>query len=358
MGGLKVQQWILIVIGLIAVSALTIFFNNNYIGQEDKPVTRNYEKDAKPMIGFSVDGMVIERWQKDINILKTKAEELGFEVDVTNAYEDAEKQSEQIKTLVDEGAVAIFILPYDKDALTEEVEYAKDHGVLVISYDRLIANAPVDAYVSFDNVAVGELMATALIKDKPKGNYVIVNGSPTDNNAYMFNQGFYNILTPYIEAGDIKIIGEVWSENWREEYGIEQVRELLDAGETIDAVIGANDRLAEGVIGVLSEYGLIGSVSVVGHDADVSACQKIVEGKQLMTVYKPIKNLAEGAAELVYNWLNGEIDEADEFISNGSDEIPYYKFDVIAVDADNMRETVIKDLFHREEDVYRDQVGD
>jgi len=357
MGGYKLKLnfkniFIVTVISVVAIIVVITIFDG-VLNQRQEPRRSFVVENGKPMLGFCVDAMVIERWQKDINIVKTKAEELGFQVEVVNAYESGEKQIEQIRSLVKEGAVAIFVLPYDKDGLSEVIAEAKKEGVIIISYDRLIANADVDAYVSFDNVAVGEYMASALIEKAPTGNYVIINGSKLDHNAYMFNEGYYNVLQPYIDAEEITIISEVWADNWREEYAIDAVSKLLIEDVQIDAIIGANDRLAEGAISVLSEFGLVGAIPVVGHDADVSACQKIVEGKQLMTVYKPIKNLAEGAVELVYKMLQNQDVIVYETINDGKFDVPFYKFDVIPVDASNMRETVIKDLFHREEDVYR-----
>lgn len=357
MGGITLKLnfknvFIITISVVIAIFVFITVYNNIFVPKQEPRRTLEVE-DGKPMLGFCVDAMVIERWQKDINIVKTKAEELGFEVEVLNAYESGEKQIEQIRTLVNEGAVAIFVLPYDKDGLSEVIAEAKREGVIIISYDRLIANADVDAYVSFDNVLVGEHMAKALVEEVPEGNYLIINGSPLDHNAFMFNEGYYNVLDPYIESGQITIIDEVWADNWREEFAVDALSSLLVEGIQIDAIIGANDRLAEGAISVLSEFGLVGTIPVVGHDADVSACQKIVEGKQLMTVYKPIKNLAEGSVELVYKMLQNEDVEIVETISDGTYDVPFYKFDVIPVNASNMRETVIEDLFHREEDVYR-----
>lgn len=338
---------------LVVLIGVIVVLNFSLQQKQSEPRRSMYVEDGKPIIGLSFDAVVIERWQKDINILKTKAEELGFDVKTVIAYESNEKQVEQIRTLVNEGAVAIFILPHDKDGLAEVIAEAKRRGVIIIAYDRLISNANVDAYVSFDNLKVGELMAKALVDKVPKGNYVIINGSPSDHNAFMFNDGYYKILQPYIDRGDIKIIKETWANNWNEDFAIDTVASVLDSGETIDAIIGANDRLAEGAISVLSEYGLVGKVYVVGHDADIRACQLIVEDKQLMTVYKPIKNLAEGSVELVYAMLNNEQLKSKETINDGKYDVPYLKFGVIAVDKSNMKDTIVKDLFHTEEDIYR-----
>jgi len=348
---LKQIMTICIILAICGIGSLTLY--NHYVRNRTETSKRIKEEDERPMIGLSIDGIVIERWGKDINILRATGEELGFNVNVVNAFENADRQVEQIQTLINEGSVALIIVAHNKDTLTEIVEEAKKAGVIVVAYDRLIKNADVDAYVSFDNVAVGEYMAKALLEAVPVGNYVIINGAVADENSYMFNEGYYNILRDPIEKGDIKIIKEVWAKNWREEYAIETIEELLASGETIDGIIGANDRLAEGAISVLSEYGLVGKVKVVGHDADTSACQMIVEGKQLMTVYKPLKNLAETAMMTVKELLEGKEIDANDTIFDGKYDVPYVKLEVIPVNAENMRETVIKDLFQREEDVYR-----
>ncbi len=311
--------------------------------------TVNVESSSEAMIGISVDSLVIERWKKDVNILKASAEALGYTVQVTNCFEDADKQNQQIKQLVDIGAKAILVIPNDKDALGESLDYALKKNVVIIAYDRLIEHEAIDAYISFDNVAVGEYMASALLEVVPKGKYVIINGAPQDSNSYMFNKGYYNILQGAIDAGDIEIVHESWADLWKEELAYERINQLLEEGVEIDAIIGANDLLAEGIISALSEHGLAGEIPVVGHDAEVSACQRIVEDKQLMTVYKPINMLAEGAIEVMEKLLSGE-----SFITEESIEgVPYVKFPVIAVNKENMRETVIKDLFHSEDDIYR-----
>lgn len=346
-------KWTMLSIIILGMIILSIIVVSDKLKKETETGQSTYTINRKLMIGFSTGDLVIERWQKDIDILKTRAEELGYEVEVVNSYEDSTKQIEQIRTLIKEEAVAIFIIALDKGALVDVVEEAKKQGIIVIAYDRLIENANVDAYISFDNIAVGHNMAEALVEQVPKGNYVIINGSPLDHNSQMFNEGYYIALEEAIEKNEIHIIEEVWADNWREDIAYDTISRLLESGEQIDAIIGANDRLAEGAISVLSEYGLVGEVAVVGHDADISACQRIVEGKQLMTVYKPIKILAEGAIELVDQMLEDKEIVIEDTINDGKYDVPYIKFGVISVNADNMEATVIKDFFHSEEDIYR-----
>jgi len=220
----------------------------------------------------------------------------------------------------------------------------------------LITNAEIDAYISFDNVKVGELQAKALLSVVPRGNYVIINGSPDDNNSSMFNEGYMNVLEPYVDNKIINIVAEDWADDWREEPAYDLIAETLDKGITIDAIIAANDRLAEAAINALSEKGLAGVVYVAGHDADISACQRIVEGTQYSTIYKPIRDLAESAVMLAISLAKGEDFEYEETINNGVIDVPYIKLDVLSVTSETMEETVIEDGFHSREDVYRDSM--
>jgi D-xylose transport system substrate-binding protein len=314
--------------------------------QEDKD-------DGALKIGYSADTLVIERWQRDKAYFLEKAADEGIEVIVYNANESNNTQVRQIEKLIEAEVDVLVIIPYDKDGLTRVVKEALDKGIKVISYDRLINGVKVDVYVSFDNIKVGTLMAEALLEQKPKGNYVIINGSPEDNNSAMFHEGYMSVLRPLIEAGDVKIVKEVWADDWREEPAYDAVIEALNDGETIDAIIGANDHLAEAAIRALAINGLASEVLVAGHDADISACQRIVEGTQYVTIYKPIKKLAETAFDLAIDLAMGQDLEVTTTIDNGYD-IPYIKLDVIAVTKENIDETVIGDGFHKRQEIYRD----
>ncbi len=318
-------------------------------GSETKAVNT---KD-KIVIGMVIDGLVIERWQKDRDIFVSKAKELGAEVIVRNANEDTARQVEQIYAIIEEGIDSLVIIPYDKDGLSQCVKAAKKKGIPVIAYDRLIRNADVDAYIAFDSVKVGQMMAGALYEKVPEGNYIIVNGSQKDNNSFLFNNGFKKALQEGLDNGKIHILDEVWSEDWREEEAYNAVGRAIEAGQEIHGVIGGNDRLAEGAIKVLSENRLLNKVVVVGHDAELSACQRIVEGTQLATVYKPIKVLAEGAAELAVNMAKGKKINYTHTLDDGKYSVPTIQYDPILVTKENMIETVIRDGFHTVEEVYR-----
>ncbi|QUI22333.1 substrate-binding domain-containing protein [Vallitalea pronyensis] len=312
------------------------------------------EDDGKITIGFCADNLVIERWQRDQEIFQAKAKEQDVDVIVYNANEDNATQIKQIRLLIEKQVDVMVVIPYDKNGLKEVIGEAKKAGIKVIAYDRLINHADVDAYISFDNNKVGALQAIELTKVVPKGNYIIINGSPDDNNSFMFRDGYMGVLEPFIASGAINIVEDKWANMWREEYAYDIVQKALNDKMQIDAIIGANDRLAEAAIRALSEKGLGGSIYVAGHDADISACQRIVEGTQYMTVYKPIRLLAESAVELAIDLVNGKPIETDESINNGSYDVPYIKLDVLSVTIDTLEETVINDAFHQREDIYRE----
>lgn len=312
-----------------------------------------HEREDAVRIAFITETFVIERWQRDRDIFVARAKELGAEVLVKHTFEDSEDQIRVIEEMIRQDVDVIVVIPHDKDALTAVIRKAKDHGIGIIAYDRLIMNADIDLYVSFDNFAVGSLMAEYLLREVPLGKYVLINGSPYDHNSFMLREGYMSVLSSFVESGDIEIIGEIWAEGWRGEKAYEFVNTLIADGNEINAIVAANDLLAEGAIKALSENRLAGIVPVSGQDTELAACQRIVEGTQHMSVYKPIGVLAKGAAEAAVMLAKGETPTANYAIDNGTYMIPYMKFQPVAVTRHNMMDTIIRDGFHLLEDVYR-----
>lgn len=341
-----IKRWFVPIVVVLMTTATVIIIYGVY-------GMTNTSDDGQITVGFCADNLVIERWQRDQAIFVAKAMERDVEVIVHNANEDNETQNNQIRSLIEKNVDVIVVIPFEKDGLSESIAEARKAGIRVIAYDRLITGVDVDAYISFDNEKVGRLQAEALLENKPSGQYVIINGSQDDNNSSMFNKGYYEVLDEAVKTTGVRIIREIWAENWREEPAYDTVSELLEQGYQIDGIIGANDRLAEAAIRALAEEGQAGLVYVAGHDADISACQRIVEGTQHMTVYKPIRDLAETAVDLAIRLAKEETIHYEETINNGIKEVPYIKLDVLEVTAETMKETVIADGFHREEDIYR-----
>lgn len=315
---------------------------------QNKPANKN----GNITIGFSMATLQEERWQRDMDILVAKAKARGADVIVQNSNNNIDDQIRQVKYLLDQNIDILMIVPQDSEKSAEAVYLAKKKGVKVICYDRLIKNANADFYVSFDNIKVGEYMASLMVSKVPTGNYIIVNGAKTDYNSYMYNKGYKNVLDKYIYDNSVKVVDEIWAYDWRPEDSFKCVEKALQSGKKIDAILAANDSLAGAAIEALSEQQLAGKVLVAGHDADISGCQRVAEGTQLMTVYKPIDQLAEKAVDVALGLLKNSDYACNTYISDGENDIPYAKVDPIVVTKDNLVDTVIKDGFHRLEDVY------
>jgi D-xylose transport system substrate-binding protein len=307
----------------------------------------------KLKIGFSMDTLEEERWPRDRDLFKEAVKSLGAEVVIREAKGDDTLQIVQAETLISEGVDLLVIVPHNAEAVATIINKAHSAGIKVISYDRLVKNSSVDLYISFDNELVGELQAQAITKVVPKGKYVYIGGANTDNNAHLFKKGVFNVLQPFIDRGDIQIVYDQWTENWTPENARANMEAALEINNNeIDAVIAANDGTAGGVIKALEVQGLAGKIPVAGQDADLAAAQRIVQGTQTMTIYKPIKTLAYEAARAAIKMAEGETITSNRKINNGKLEIPSLLLAPIAVDKSNIDATIIADGFHMRDEVY------
>jgi D-xylose transport system substrate-binding protein len=307
----------------------------------------------KIKIGLLLDSLVEERWQRDRDLFVERAKELDGEVLVKAANRDAALQEQQARELLDQGVKALVIVAADTEKAASIVAAAAEKKVPVISYDRLIRDADVALYVSFDNVKVGRMQAEYLLNQAPKGNYLLIGGSPTDNNAKLLRQGQMEMLKPAIAAGSLKIAGEGWAENWSEE-SAKQLTEaaLKKTRNSLTAIVASNDRTAAGAIDALAEQKLAGKVFVSGQDAELAAMKRIVAGTQSMTVYKPLRPLARMAAGAAINMAKGQSEDGVVAVHNGKKDVPARLLEPISVDKDTMDRTVIADGYHKREEVY------
>ncbi|ULQ60859.1 substrate-binding domain-containing protein [Brucepastera parasyntrophica] len=301
-------------------------------------------------IGFSLDSLIVERWIRDRDVFVAAAGALGADVIFQNAANDAYEQVNQVKYLVDSNVDVLVIIPQYADLLSDIVQKARTKGIKVISYDRLIRNANVDLYISVNSIEVGKLMAEAVAEKVPAGNYAFINGPQSDYNVNLMRQGFDSVLRNY---PDVTRACDFFAENWSYDKAFEQASFLLDAGIPFDAVICGNDGLAGGVIRALSEHRIAGTIPVVGQDADIAACQHIAEGLQLMTVYKPISELARTAAAVAVQMASGAFVFPEEKINDGTFDVPVYWIPPVAVTRENMDDIIIDSGFHTAEEVYR-----
>ena len=334
-----------------ALLALSLFLCSAACGQTETGDTEQREEPDKIQIGMSFDSFVIERWQRDRDVFVSVAKELGAEVNVQNANGDIEEQKKQIDYFIKKGMDVIVIICIDSDALRESVKKAKAEGIRIVAYDRLIKDADIDLYISFDNVMVGRMMGEGLIDAGVSGGRVLMlGGSPTDSNVPLVEEGFREVMRKH----GVTIADSMHAEGWRAElaaaYLYDHSAELAD----IDAIMCGNDDLATQAVRALAENRMAGDIPVVGQDADLAACQRIVEGTQVMTVYKPVERLATRAAQASVALAGGQPLEGEDvtMLKNGSYEIPYIGLEPVSVDRDNIDEVIIGSGFHLKEDVY------
>jgi len=306
-------------------------------------------------IGMSFDSLQLERWQHDRDAFVARAKELGAEVSVQSADGQDSVQVRQCENLLTSGVDVLVIVPHNGEVMASAVNSAKAQGIPVLSYDRLVRNSDVDLYISFDNKRVGELQAKYLFDHAPKGNYILIGGSPTDNNAHMVRDGQMQVLKPAVDSGEIKIVADQWAKDWLPSEALRHTENALtQANNNVVAVVTSNDSTAGGAIQALTEQKLAGKVLVSGQDADLAAAQRIADGTQSMTVYKPIVPLATRAAEAAVALAKKDRVETNETVNNGKKDVPAILLQPIVVDRDNLASTVIKDGFLKMEDVYRD----
>lgn len=309
------------------------------------------------VIGLSMDTLKEERWQLDRDYFVAKARELGAEVLVQSANSDDVRQINDVEALISRGVDALVIVPHNGEVMSRGVKLAHDAGIPVLSYDRLITKSNVDLYLSFDNVRVGELQAEFLKKRIPAGGklrVVRIYGSKSDNNAFMFKQGQDLVLEPLIAEGKVEVVHEDWATDWKPEEAKKIVNAAIAAkGANFDVVLASNDGTAGGAIQALLEEGLAGKVLVTGQDADLAACQRIAKGTQSMTIYKPLKLLAEKGAELAVKLAKRQPIVARDEIDNGAVKVPSVFLEVKVVTKENLEDTVIADGLHRKEAVFR-----
>ena len=320
-------------------------------GSEQTGKSSKADEQDKIQIGMCFDSFVIERWQRDRDVFVSAAKELGAEVNVQNANGDVEQQKKNIDYFIKKGMDVIVIISIDPDELIESVKKAKDAGIKVIAYDRPIPKAGADLYISFDNEMVGQLMGETMVKAGVVDSKVLmICGSPKDQNVPMVDAGFKSVM---LDNGN-EILDEYYCDGWKAELAGEYVYTHPEIVEEADAIMCGNDDLASRVVFALAEKRLAGKKLVAGQDADLEACQRIVEGTQLMTVYKPIEKLAHRAAEAAVSLAKDEELAGDEVSTydDGNGSVPYLKIEPVGVTKDNIDEVIINSGFHLKEDVY------
>ncbi|NJO88274.1 MAG: sugar ABC transporter substrate-binding protein [Chloroflexia bacterium] len=304
------------------------------------------QTNEKITIGILFDSYSNARFQKEKVYLEEKIAELGGNSIIMSAGGNEAVQEQQAREMLQQGVDILIIISTNVNKAAAMVRLAHANNVKVIAYDRLIKNCDLDYYISFDGNKVGELLAEYAVEKVPEGNYVLMNGDKSDDNAIIFYEGTKKVIQPLIDNGKINIVYDVFIEDWSSLESKFEMNKVLELSSTkIDVVISQYDGLSEGVIEALKEKGLEKKVLVTGQDAEVDACQRIMKGTQNMTIYKPVKKMAYKCIELAFDIIKSGKIKSEQTIHNGRSEVPTYLLDPVLVDKTNIRTTVVDDGF-------------
>jgi D-xylose transport system substrate-binding protein len=321
------------------------------------------DKKKKIKIGLSFSDFATARWSREKDLMKKLAEEAGAEVVWQQADNKAKLQNDQIETMVSQGVDVLIVVAEDGAAAATVVDKAAAEGVKVIAYDRLIKSANLAAYISFDNVEVGRSQARGVLKKVKKGDFILLGGSPTDNNATLFRQGQMEVLQPLIDKGDIKIVADQWVENWDAANALKIMENTLTKLKNkVDAVVASNDQTALGALQAMKAQGLAGKVPISGQDATAAGCKSIVEGELTVTVFKDLRKLSPIAVDMAVKMAKGEkVAGLKDFTlaeltldKKLKGSVPCRFLKVVEVDQSNVYNEVVKSGFQKYDEVYKD----
>ncbi len=317
--------------------------------------------DDQIVVGVSFSDYSTDRWPREAALLTQLGQERGVQVITQVANQDARLQNDQIQNMVLQGADVLIVVAQDGQAAVTAVDAAAREGIPVIAYDRLIPSPNLAAYLSFDNVAVGEAQAEGVTAVQDSGRFVLLGGSPVDNNARLFRKGQMNVLQPLIDSGDIQVVADQWVENWDPNNALNLMENILTAqNNNVDAVVASNDGTALGALQALSAQGLEGEVPISGQDATLAGCKSIVEGELTVTVFKDVRKLSPAAMDMAIQLAQGEeVSGLEDFTlaeltldDSLEGSVPCRFLPVVKVTEDNVYEEVILTGFQPYDEVY------
>jgi len=352
----KSKKWLWALVALVVLAAIGF----GVVSLTHKKPAASVAKTTAPAkvvrIGISMDTHKELRWQKDEQYLQDDAKKVGALTSVLVADGDDAVQVSQIENFISQKVDVLIVVPHSSDAVVPAIAEAHKAGIKVISYDRLALGSDVDFYVSFNNEQVGKNSAQYVVDALPAGKVAkvaIVGGAPTDNNATLIHTGAMTVLDPLVKSGKLQVVYDQPTTDWKPDLAYSNLKAFLDKGNVVDGVIAGNDGTAFGAIQALQEKGLAGKVPVTGQDADLAAVQRIVDGTQTMTNYKSVKDLAKRAIQIAVDFGNNRVPETNAVSDNHLKQVNSYLLQPVPVTKTNIMQTVVKDGWLTEKDIYR-----
>ncbi len=353
---LRNKRWALVTASLLAVGAIAAGCGDDDDDGGDSGGGGGDAKAGKVAV-LLPDSKSSVRWETvDRPFLKKAFDAAGVDAEIVNAEGDKSTQQQQAEQAITNGAKVILLVNLDSGSGAAIAANAKSQGVKVIDYDRLTLGTDAqDYYVSFDNEAVGKLQGEGLVDcvgNKQGAQVAVLNGSPTDNNATLFKNGYDSVINPKFESGDWKKIDDQSVPDWDNQKALTIFEQMLQANNNkVDGVLAANDGLGNAAISALKQRKLP-QVPVTGQDATLEGIQNIVNGDQCMTVYKAIKKEADAAAKLAIALAKGEKPtETTVPIDNEKHKVPSVLLDPVSVTKDNIKEYLGEPDFPKQEEI-------
>ena len=348
---MRIKLFVFLAFAFLLAACVQAPQGTNNAVQTNKSVDPN----KRIKIGFSMATVKEERWQRDKQAFEEHCKKMNVECLIKVADNKDDKQTNDVENLLTQSIDVLVIAPNNATQAASLVDKAKAQGIPVISYDRLVNSDKLDLYISHQVPVIGKKIAEYALKNAPEGNYVMVYGAGTDNNAVIMKKEQLAVLQPSIDSGKIKIVADQFITDWKPEEALKMAENALTQNnDDIKAFVVSNDGMAGGVISALEKKGLAGKILVTGQDAQKDALQRIAEGKQSMTVYKPIIPLASGAVEAAIKLAKKELLTGTIMFKNDviGKEIAAILLEVMVVDKDNLMDTVIKDGYAKFEEIY------
>ncbi|GIT91997.1 D-xylose ABC transporter substrate-binding protein [Jannaschia pagri] len=303
------------------------------------PVTVALADGHSVTVGVSWSNFQEERWKTDEAAIKAALDAAGAAYLSADAQSSSTKQLADVESLITQGVDALIILAQDGAAIGPGLDSAEAAGIPVIGYDRLIED-PRAFYLTFDNVEVGRMQARAVLEQQPSGNYVMIKGSPTDPNSDFLRGGQQEVIQAAVDAGDITIVGETYTDGWapaNAQRNMEQI--LTQTNNEVDAVISSNDGMAGGVVAALTAQGMDG-IPVSGQDGDHAALNRVALGTQTVSVWKDSRELGRNAGEIAVALAKGtalaDVDGAATFTSPGGVDVSAMLLAPLPITQDNL----------------------
>lgn len=322
-----------------------------------------FGQDRPIRIGLSISDFETERWPIEEAIMRRLVTEQGAELISQVANHDAELQNRQIANMVALGVDAIIVIAEDGTMAAAAVAAAAEKGIPCIAYDRLIKSDKLAAYISFDNLEVGRIQARGILALANSGDFVLLGGSPTDNNAELLRAGQMEIIQPLVDTGKIRIVADQWVENWAPSNATKIMEDILiERDNKIDAVVASNDGTAIGALQAMKAQGLAGRVPISGQDATAAGCRSILQKDLTLTVLKDVRLLSPIAIDIAIKLAKKErIEEMKNYPlaeltgdKRLQGKIPCRFLKVVGIDKKNIYQEIVKTGFQKYDDVYRD----